>query len=57
MTDIVEVLLLAVALLAAWLAGSRHARRHAHPRYVHHSIGFIAVAIVAGAALLFYGPN
>lgn len=57
MTDIVEVLLLAVALLAAWLAGSRHARRHAHPRYVHHSIGFIAVAIVAGATLLFYGPN
>ncbi|HWJ58618.1 MAG TPA: hypothetical protein VNR68_03105 [Sphingomicrobium sp.] len=57
MTDILEVLLLAVALVAAWLAGSRHAGRRAHPRYVHHSIAFVAVAIVAGLALLFYGPS
>jgi heme A synthase len=57
MTDLVEVLLLAVALLAAWIAGSRYARRRHHPRFVHHSIGFIAVAVVAGVALLFYGPN
>ena len=57
MTDLVEVLLLAVALLAAWIAGSRYARRRHHPRFVHHSIGFIAVAVVSGVALLFYGPN
>jgi len=57
MGNVVEVLLLALALGAAVLAGSRHARRHEHPQYVHHSIGFIIVAIVAGVSLLFFGPN
>lgn len=57
MANVVEVLLLALALGAAALAGSRHARRHEHPRFVHHSIGFTIVAIVAGASLLFFGPN
>jgi hypothetical protein len=57
MKNVVEVLLLALALGAAVLAGSRHARRHEHPHYVHHSIGFIIVAVVAGVSLLFFGPN
>lgn len=52
-----QILLLAVALGAAVFAGSRHARRHEHPRFVHHSIGFTVVAIVAGASLLFFGPT
>lgn len=57
MANVVEVLLLALALGAAALAGSRHARRREHPRFVHHSIGFVIVAIVTGASLLFFGPN
>ena len=52
-----KLVLLAVALVAAALAGARHARRHEHPRFVHHSIGFTIVAIVAAASLLFYGPT
>ena len=57
MTNVIEVALLALALAAAVLAGSRHAQRHQHPHYVHPSIGFIIVAIVAGVSLLFFGPN
>ncbi|MEO7564245.1 MAG: hypothetical protein ABIR63_00270 [Sphingomicrobium sp.] len=52
-----QILLLVLALGAAVLAGSRHARRHEHPRFVHHSIGFVIVAIVAGASLLLFGPT
>lgn len=52
-----EILLLAIALGAAVLAGSNHARRHEHPRHLHHSIGFIIVAIIAGTSLLFFGPT
>ncbi|MEO6433108.1 MAG: hypothetical protein ABIO29_03900 [Sphingomicrobium sp.] len=53
----VQLLLLALALVAAALAGSRHARRHEHPRFVHHSIGFVIVAVVAAGSILFFGPQ
>ncbi|MDL2340529.1 MAG: hypothetical protein QFB89_04290 [Pseudomonadota bacterium] len=52
-----KILLLVVAVAAAALAGSSHARRHVHPRHLHHSIGFVIVAIVAGASLLVFGPR
>ena len=54
---LLKLLALGVALGAAALAGARHARRHEHPRFVHHSIGFTIVAIIAAASLLFYGPE
>ena len=53
----IQIALLVIALAAAALAGSRHARRHEHPRFVHHSIGFVIVAIVSAIALLFFGPE
>lgn len=57
MFSFVEIDLLVIALAAAALAGHRYARRRDHPRYVHHSIAFTIVAVVAGASLLFFGPT
>ena len=51
-----KLILVVIALGAAALAGSRHARRHEHPRFVHHSIGYTIVAVLAAATLLFFGP-
>jgi hypothetical protein len=57
MTDALDFALLALALISAWLAGSRHARRREHRRFVHHSLGFTLVAVLAAVALIFYGPQ
>ncbi len=57
MLFVVQILFLAVAIAAAALAGSSHARRHQHPRFVHHSIGYVVIAIIAGASILFFGPT
>lgn len=57
MPILAKILLVALAIAAAALAGSSHARRHTHPRHLHHSIGYVIVAIIAGAALLFFGPT
>ena len=51
-----KLILVVIALGAAALAGSRHARRHEHPRFVHHSIGYTIGAVLAAATLLFFGP-
>ena len=32
-------------------------QRHEHPRFVHHSIGYTIVAVLAAATLLFFGPT
>ena len=57
MSTVAVVLVLALALGAAALAGSRHARRHEHPRFIHHSIGFTIVAILAATSLMLFGPR
>lgn len=57
MSRMIIAVLLLVALAAAALAGHAHARRHEHPRLVHHSIGYVIVALLAATSLLFYGPE
>lgn len=57
MPILAKILLLVLAIVAAALAGSSHARRHVHPRHLHHSIGYVIVAIIAGVSLLFFGPT
>lgn len=57
MSTVAVVLVLALALGAAALAGSRHARRREHPRFIHHSIGFTIIAILAAASLMMFGPR
>lgn len=57
MTGVITALLLIVALGAAAAAGHAHARRREHPRFVHHSIGYVIVALVAAGSLLIFGPQ
>ena len=57
MSRMIVAALLLVALAAAALAGHAHARRHQHPRFVHHSIGYVIAAALAATSLLFYGPE
>lgn len=54
---IAQILLVTAALAAAALAGSHHARRREHPRFVHHGIGYVVVAVLAAVSLIVFGPK
>ncbi len=57
MNATIQIVLVIVAIAAAIAAAHRFHHRHRHPRFIHHSLGYTLVAILAIAALLLYGPE